>query len=180
MATHHGKPKPFSELDWDSIRERFYRHVRKLPGRDACWEWIGFCFVKPGHGQFYFNGRDIKASRAAWIIEYREHLTSKDYICHTPRCNNAKCIRPSHLYKGTHKSNQTDRAITGQNRYEAAPRPKLTWLQVRKIRALSAKGFQGRVLAPRFGVHEITISRILCNKQWNLQDDPYRERQRVN
>ena len=133
--------------------ERFYSKVLKADG-NACWEWQGYLFPT-GHGQFWLNGRDIKASRAAWIL-HNGHVSPKDYVCHT--CDNARCVRIDHLYLGTHQTNMRDVKERQRRRWVNSPHNKLTWADVAEIRAsVDAPN----TLAGKFGVSRTTIDRVL-------------------
>lgn len=146
--------------------ERFWSKVKFAPG-DACWEWQAFCYPT-GHGQFNLNSKDIKASRALWIM-YNGPLHSDQYVCH--RCNNPKCVRLDHLYLGTHRTNIDDMIRAKRRRWERCAVHKLCWEDVRKIRGLLGKR-RHQDIASRFGVNVTTISRIARNLYWKVEDDP--------
>ena len=134
---------------------RFWQKVRFGEGMDDCWEWTGFCFPS-GHGQFHMGDRDVKASRAVWLL-YNGPLTSKEYICH--KCDNPKCVRLDHLYKGTHQTNQADKRGKEKHRHENATYVKLDWNKVSYIRQSRGSESQSS-LAAFFEVSLCTISRI--------------------
>jgi hypothetical protein len=146
------------------ITSRFMSMVDVIDDADSCWNWKGF-ITPSGHGQFWMpsplvtrcarhSGRDIRASRAAWILAHGP-IETTDYICHT--CNNPRCVRLSHLYKGTHQTNQADKI--GQYRNEQATHVKLNWTKVRYIRA--SEGHESRAsLAAFYEVSPTTIGRI--------------------
>jgi Zinc-binding loop region of homing endonuclease len=155
---------------------RFWSKVKIINDLTSCWEWQGFLFPT-GHGQFWMDGRDIKAQRAAWLIIHGP-LVSTDYICH--RCDNARCVRPTHIYKGTHQTNQADRRKNCSFRHEKASYTKLTWELADKIRALNIPfvgyrpTFRGQYprgkysqleVAKMFGISPTTVRRI-----WNQED----------
>lgn len=143
------------------IEDRFWSKVRIDAAPDACWEWQGFCYPT-GHGQFCFNGRDIKASRAVWMLYNVVSLCSEDYICHT--CDNPCCVRLDHLYKGTHQTNQADKRGKFSYRHENAPYVKLDWNKVAALRALQGACTQ-IVAAQKFGISPTTVRRV-----WNAED----------
>jgi HNH endonuclease len=151
----------------------FWEFVDIPDAPDACWEWQGFCYPT-GHGQFHF-GRDMKASRAVWIM-YHGPLETKDYICH--KCDNSKCVRLDHLYKGTHQTNMADKIGKYVNR--AATYVKLDWQQVEAIRSLNEPAPEGRKqirghlprgmysqleVAKMFGISPTTVRRV-----WNEEE----------
>ena len=164
------------------ITERFMVKVNKdgpipthCPELGNCWEWTWFCYPT-GHGQFWLNGRDIKAQRAAWIIFVGD--PGKSFICH--HCDNPKCVRLEHLYLGNAQTNMQDKAARKRTKWERCPVAKLTWKEVRAIRALLIGHVKQRGnpqyanVAKRFGIDVNTVSRIMRNWYWKLEDDPER------
>lgn len=80
------------------------RFWSKVSIGDGCWEWQVSCNEsRGGYGQFNTKGRVEKAHRVAYREWYGEDA---DVCCH--HCDNPKCVRPSHLYSGTHKTNNQD------------------------------------------------------------------------
>lgn len=166
-----------------SIAERFLEKVNKngpvpaiCPERGNCWEWTGFCYPT-GHGQFYMDGRrNIKASRAAWLIFVGD--PGESYVCH--HCDNPKCVRLEHLYLGTHQTNMQDRATRTHWQKYRRKTTKLAWREVREIRAILRDHqkqwgvSQYQQVADTFGVNVNTVSRIMRNWNWKEEDDPER------
>ena len=79
-------------------------------------------------------------------------------------CGIRACVNPQHLQWKTPSENQMDRAIHGtSNRGERHGNSKLTKANIRAIR--EAQGTQ-REIAARFGVHQVTVSKIKLGKLW--------------
>lgn len=80
----------------------------------------------------------------------------------------------TNLRWATVKENQGDRARHGTNMIgERNPRAKLTWPEVRAIRAAHAAKQGGkRALAERFGVSSFTVHCIVRNRTWLPENDP--------
>jgi len=59
-----------------------------------CWEWTA-SKQNGGHGQFWFNGKPVKAHRFAWYLEHGE-MPAKGLVIHH-RCDNAVCQNVAHM-----------------------------------------------------------------------------------
>lgn len=119
--------------------ERFHhigytaRPVR--PHLDECWEWNGPFYVD-GYGDVSGHHRGIKrwkAHRLSYELANGVELTSEQFVCH--RCDNPACIRPTHLFVGTHRDNVADCIAKGRNvRGEKTKNHKLTDKAVAELR----------------------------------------------
>ena len=80
---------------------------------------------------------------------------------------------PSNLAWGTSAENESDKVAHGtSNRGERCGTAKLTEGEVRQIRGLLAAGETQQSIADRFGVHQMTVSRIGSRRLWAwLPDD---------
>lgn len=87
-------------------------------------------------------------------------------VCH--HCDNRRCVRPAHLFLGTHKDNSVDAVTKGRTaRGEKATRAILTEAQVLLIRESYIKGVVTMpMLADRFGVSKWTINSVLRRDSW--------------
>lgn len=144
-----------------SIEERFWSKVHAKPSA-GCWLWAGAMGGR-GYGQFSLQGRRVGAHRAAWLVATGEHPGDL-CVCH--HCDNPRCVRPDHLFLGTHSDNMRDRDRKGRRvdvRGERAGRAKLTAADVAAIRADTRPT---RVVGPEYGVHPSQISRIRRGKSW--------------
>jgi len=81
------------------------------------------------------------------------------------RCDVRACVRPSHLFLGTHADNMTDRDEKGRTpNGEDCTNAKLTWAAVEEIR--KADGVAISALARKHGVSRISIRRVLSGETW--------------
>lgn len=104
LAVYSTKP---SDDDWQAVSDL-------LRGRIAiagdCWEWIG-CRMPHGHGQ-------IKRAGMAHAMLVHRYVWSELFgpipncVCH--HCDNPPCVRPTHLWLGTHKENMADMWAKGR------------------------------------------------------------------
>jgi hypothetical protein len=138
----------------------------------ACLEWTGSLDGR-GYGKFVtWDGTKHKyhiASRVAWELENGPIPKGKQ-VCHT--CDNTKCVKSEHLFVGSRSDNMRDMVHKGRNDYrvgESNPRAKLTFSQVKEIRALRAAKVFASTIAAKFGIKVKTVYN-LCDpkqKQWS-------------
>lgn len=90
--------------------ERFWAKVAKPEHPDACWPWIGNMGTD-GYGKFWIDGTSKHASRVAWELA-NGPVADGMHVCH--RCDNPRCVRPSHLWLGTASDNSRDMMEKGR------------------------------------------------------------------
>lgn len=95
----------------ESTRERFWSKVKKGSG---CWEWVG-AIAGTGYGSFrateVAKGGYISSHRLGWILHHGP-IRSGAFVLH--KCDNRKCVRPAHLFLGTHSDNMKDCVAKGR------------------------------------------------------------------
>lgn len=161
-----GRPRLIATLQQAKLA--FWRQVKKQPGKDACWLWVGDHFDNDGYGvvngslrRFFGTAR---TSRISLLLT--KGLPKHKFACHT--CDNPPCVRPKHLYSGTHRQNTDDAMIrsryqVGAARYNALLTPKL----IRKIRRLrNSKRLSYDHLASLFHMSQTTMRRVVQRKTW--------------
>lgn len=134
-------------------KERFLRHVQKT---STCWWWTG-AKHKDGYGEFTLHNLEA-AHRAAYLL-FKGPIPKKKFVLH--RCDERLCVRPSHLFIGTHQNNMDDmvRKKRGTNGSKNS-HCKLSTQQVLEIRNKAQKGGYG-IVARQYGVHRVTIGQIM-------------------
>ena len=143
-----------------------YRHVNPETG---CWEWTG-ALNNRGYGVMTLGGVVLLAHRVAAHLWLGFDQDSPLFICH--HCDNRKCIKPEHLFPGTHSENILDAVRKGRVkspalRGEAHPGAKLTAELVGRIRQEYAAGRATYCeIAERYGVSRYTIGEIVRREQW--------------
>jgi DNA-binding CsgD family transcriptional regulator len=145
------------------ISERLFAKVNKTR---TCWEWTG-SVGQMGHGQIMADRNTsptrhlLSTHRVSWEI----HIGPiPDGLCVLHKCDNPRCVRPSHLFLGTKADNTADMLRKQREaRGVDLPQAKLTEKQVLAIR--SAEGPQSAI-AKRYGISQSLVSNIRRRVYW--------------
>lgn len=139
---------------------RFWSKVKKT---ESCWLWIGASAIS-GYGEFSAGGKSTLAHRYSYELKHGEGAANGWFVCHS--CDNRPCVRPDHLFLGTHQDNMDDMAKKGRKRVVSRGLV-LNPYTVREIRALYASGgLTYEQLANRFGVKAKAIERAVKGISW--------------
>ena len=146
-----------------TFEERFWAKVKKTTN---CWEWTGALFGN-GYGHLQANHKNSLAHKISWEIHNGE-IPKGLLVLH--KCDNKKCIRPDHLFLGTHVDNMQDmlRKERGNKpKGEKIGISKLTGSQIRTIKTLKKNGnLSQQKIAEVFNVAQSTISHIVNGRTW--------------
>lgn len=142
------------------VLARFVSTFKPVLESDECWNWPG-SKTALGYGVVNLHKKSFYAHRLSFDL-FVHPLTSGLVICH--RCDNPRCMRPSHLFSGTQKDNLSDmarkgRSTQGQRQWNAKLDPEA-------IRAIRESAERNSVLAERYGVCPQTISKIKIGRRW--------------
>jgi hypothetical protein len=96
-----------------ALMKRFYEKVDNSAGRSDCWPWIGATDGK-GRGQFWINGRLVRAPRVAWSLHHNQTFPPDKLACHT--CDNPNCVNPAHIFVGSMSENIADAVRKGRHK----------------------------------------------------------------
>lgn len=176
-----------------STVERLWKYVDTT---GECWVWTGLLSDK-GYGRIRVSQSQVKpAHRLMYEITYGP-IPDGMHVCH--HCDNRACVRPDHLFLGTHADNMADMRAKGRSakgsrngsythpesrrwgkavpeesrlRGERNPSSKISENEVREIRALYANGgISQREIAKRYGLSQAGVSVIVAGKRWAHLDD---------
>lgn len=158
-------------------KTRFWAKVNKngsvvRTGLGPCWEWTG---AKDRYGRGHLSIKDINyvAPRLSWKIETGDD-PFPNLVCH--KCDNPTCVRPDHLFVGSHLDNNKDKKSKGRSRSsdrvknqsgEKNFRAKLTEADVLEIRRLyDQEKATYSYLSKRYGVAQSSIWQVVKRKNW--------------
>lgn len=155
---------------------RFWAKVRKT---DGCWLWTAGR-NRSGYGNFWLSNRTVSAHKVAWLL-IRGDIPDNINVCH--ECDVRVCVRPAHLFLGTHLDNMADRNRKGRTAAgarngwathpgrdisgERNPRAVLTAEAVTEIRRRYASGGTSlRALGLAYSVSKRQVLRIVQGHGW--------------
>jgi len=142
----------------DSNISRFFDKVNFT---STCWLWIGGK-SSFGHGRFRVGEKLYSPHRLAYEFFY-ESIPENKHICH--HCDNPSCVRPDHLFLGSHAQNMAD--MVSKNRHAHGSKSggaKLCELDVWLIRQL--RHIKNREVARFFSISESIVSQIHSRQIW--------------
>ena len=145
--------------------KRFWEKVNKdgptMPHMDTpCWIWLG-TYSSNGYSSVTVNGRGTTAYRLSWLIHSGE-IPDNLFVLH--KCDNPKCVNPTHLFLGTHGDNMRDMFAKGRWKVKQNKLNKRVADQIRDFYATGC--YTQQDLARLFNVHQGTISYVIRRKIW--------------
>lgn len=150
--------------------KRFWAKVNKTEG---CWVWTAST-APGGYGAFGVKSKVLRAHRVSFQIHNGPFDPLLD-VCH--HCDNPACVRPDHLFLGSHTDNMQDMHKKGRyNESKRGPNrkrgtyfwsAKLTPELVSKIRQEYVPYLVGkRYLARKYGVTKNAVNVLLKRITW--------------
>lgn len=149
-----------SVLDASKQIARFHNSYT-INSTTQCWEW-NLALSVDGYGRCYFNNVNVRAHRLSYELHYGtfpRHLS----VCH--KCDNPKCVNPTHLFLGTVQDNMKDKRVKGRskgiNRGVLNGSAKLSDEDVETIRHLATTNLYQWQIASIFNITQSHVCRIL-------------------
>lgn len=150
----------------DFLISKFFTYV-DISQPENCWNWNGG--LHNGYGIFsarrYFPNRSVAAHRFSWKLHNKQEIPSNMHVCH--KCDNPRCVNPSHLFLGTDLDNMHDASLKGRlprgsSHYSA----KLKNSDIPLIREYLRHGYTVRSLGKIFNVSWSAIMAIKRGVTW--------------
>lgn len=157
-----------------SNEARFWSRVDKNGPKcrnlGRCWQWTG-CLNRNGYGLFNLKAKkQTPAHRVAYEM-VKGSIPEGLFILH--KCDNPKCVRPSHLYAGTQQDNVQD--AVNRRRFPSAnrsPHAKLNFEKAAQIRIMyKSKSHTLEQIGKMFGIcgsHALAVGR---GDYWNTNNN---------
>lgn len=150
-----------------------------VAGPDDCWLWKREP-GQTGYGIFWLNGGNVGAHRASYEL-LKGPVPDGLWVLH--RCDNRRCVNPSHLFAGTQKENMQDKVAKGRANWATGDRSgaktmphriargerlakKLSAAKVAEIRASRDGGALQADIARQYGISPSTVSLITRGLLW--------------
>jgi len=145
------------------IETRFWAKVQRT---EECWLWTGSC-GRNGYGHIGRAGHEggwELAHRLSWVLHNGE-IPAESHVLH--RCDNPPCVRPDHLFLGTHKDNMRDMVAKGRSHLGSQQGSAiLTEELVLQMHAERRNGDTFAMISRRHSVNAHTVRDALVGRNW--------------
>jgi len=137
---------------------------REIDPSTGCWNWTGV--ISPnGYGRIKWCQKNHGVHRAAYLTLLGKPIPQGFSVLH--KCDNKRCLNPSHLYIGTQKDNVADREErTRSYKGSGNPNARLNEDDLVQILRMGQLGLRHKDIAQIFGVSRATISQFLQGRTW--------------
>lgn len=157
---------PLKDIDVGKVSFRFWRKTKQV---GQCLEWQAGCDSE-GYGKFSIFHRSLRSHRVAYFLYYG--IDPGDRLVRQ-RCDNPKCVNPTHLAVGTQKSNIADMDSRGRrtNVYLKGERSGRAILSEADVLAIRASTKSNAELACEYSVSKGCIAHARNGTNWKHLND---------
>lgn len=141
----------------DYTQDEINRFHSKIDKSGDCWIWMG-AYHHSGYGVITIRNRSKIATRMMWESLHGP-ITKGMCVCH--KCDNPQCINPEHLFLGTPRRNNRDRANKGRSAVNKTARNKLSDDAIADMKQDYKTGMGSSKLARKYGVSRGTVLRYV-------------------
>lgn len=130
----------------------------------GCWNWTASLDAY-GYGQFKVEPKNYKAHRFSYENKFGP---IPDGLCVLHKCDNRKCVNPSHLFLGTASDNMRDNVSKGrQSKGGLHGRAKLTDETAKWVKDLiKYSSLSNSEISQYFGVSGTAIWLVRKGRTW--------------
>ena len=142
-----------------------FRFLARLTFKTAggCWLWAGALHTQ-GYGLIKRkDGVQLRAHRLAYELAYGA-IPAGSFVCH--RCDDRQCVRPSHLFLGTHDDNMADMVAKGRAARLRGNCNGSAKLQSTEVVAIRQSGRSQRDIAAQYGISSSAVGLIKRRERW--------------
>jgi hypothetical protein len=147
-----------------STQDRFFKFVVKK-GPNDCWLWSGVKDTS-GYGKFSLYAKRVGSHRFSYELATNQKIPSGMVVMH--KCDNPKCVNPSHLSIGTHKENTQDMIAKGRKRV-VAPKGEgngKSLLNEEQVRTIRTSKLSHAAMARELGVSPNCVRGVRTGRTW--------------
>jgi hypothetical protein len=133
----------------------------------GCWNWQKK-LDKKGYGRIRVKDTNSKdrmmlAHRASFEVHHGQ-IPSSTLVCH--KCDNPRCVNPSHMFIGTHKDNSDDKINKGRDRHATGEENGISKINQKTVDEIRASALSLRQLASIYGLSYGHVGKIKRNEFW--------------
>ncbi len=143
---------------FDRINERY-----SIDENRGCYIWNS-SYTADGYALITYKKKKVRVAKAVLENKLGRPLKVGYETCHL--CNNRGCIKPEHLYEGTHKQNGKDLAESGKLKGEKASNSKITQVQAKIIKDMISSGKSLISISKELNISIPTIEGIKRGTSW--------------
>lgn len=162
---------PYTHEESQAILARLIARTEYPDGEDGCWLYRGSPSRR--YPRLSVGGRQFAVHQLAHAMLNPDDPATDEHPDVLHWCGKPRCWRPGHLRAGNAISNMADAYRHGTLVHpprvvgEDHPQSKLTWEQVREIRARYSVGdVMQKELAAEYGVRPTAVHRIVQGRTW--------------